>query len=101
MTATFDRVRPRTSGPRTGGESAPRTDVHGKAALFSRSAAAPSLGTVVITCSACHGATPISYLRALRLAVPSLHIPVLRRDFPSWMRCPDCGRRTWVRVAVR
>ncbi len=102
MTATFDRVRARPATPPIdAAASAAPFDVQGKAALFSTSTATPSLGTAVITCSACHSASPVSYLRALTLAVPSLHLVVLRRDFPSWMRCPDCGRRTWVRIQLR
>ena len=30
----------------------------------------------------------------------SVHLPLLKR-YPSFMRCPACGRRTWVRVRWR
>ena len=94
MTRTFDRVRARAASEPT---TAP-VDVQGKAALFSRATATPSLGTVSITCSQCHQGTVVSYVRALHLALPSLHLIVLRRDYPSWMRCPACDHRTWVKV---
>lgn len=93
MTTSFDRVRSRTGS----GGPGPTVDAQGKAALFSQSPVSPSWGrTMVVTCSACHGSTCVSYLHALTLALPSLHLLVLRRDYPSWMRCPSCGRRTWV-----
>lgn len=110
MSQSFDRVRARTGALGVGADPRPTVapgrgasvdrsvDVQGKAALFSQPAATPTLGTVAITCSQCHDATVVSYLRALQLALPSLHLLVLRRDYPSWMRCPACDRRTWVRI---
>ncbi|MGB8020245.1 MAG: hypothetical protein WCF04_03365 [Candidatus Nanopelagicales bacterium] len=99
---SFDRVRSRGSGSPSASSPDDHgpdpVDVQGKAALFSRAVATPSLGSVSITCSGCHTATIVTYLRALQLAVPSLHLVVLRRDYPSWMRCPACSRRTWVKV---
>ena len=94
MSQTFDRVRTRAV---TEPAVAP-VDVQGKAALFSTSTTNPSLGAVAITCSQCHTATVVSYLRALHLAVPSVHLPLVRRVYPSWMRCPACEHRTWVKV---
>lgn len=99
---SFDRVRARRA--QDGAGSAPGAgspvDTQGKAALFSREAVTPSLGHVVITCGGCHAATVVSYLRAVQLAIPSVHLPLLRRDHPSWMRCPACQRRTWVHVRL-
>lgn len=95
MSASFDRVRARGGADH---DPSPMVDSQGKSALFSRATATPSLGTVAVTCSQCHGSTTVSYLHALRLAIPSLHLLVIRRDYPSWMRCPSCGRRTWVHV---
>lgn len=107
----FDRVRPRAAGSGASARAAapgarrgdePRgIDIQGKSALFSAETVNPSLGTVAITCSGCHVATRTSYLRALRCALPSLHLVVLRRDYPSWMRCPACGERRWVHVRFR
>ena len=94
MTDTFDRVRSRAAAD----PSVAPVDVQGKSALFSRAVVSPSLGSVAITCSQCHQATVVSYARAVKLALPSLHLYVLRRDFPSWMRCPACAHRTWVRI---
>ena len=92
--STFDRVRTRAvTEPTVAG-----VDVQGKSALFSRDTVNPSLGSVVITCSDCHVATVASYARALHLALPSVHLLVVRRDYPSWMRCPACDERHWVRV---
>ena len=34
------------------------------------------------------------------LALPSVHLPFVRRGHPSWMRCPACSRRTWVKVVI-
>jgi hypothetical protein len=92
--STFDRVRPRAAAA----PSVAGVDVQGKSALFSADAVNPSLGSVVITCSECHVATAASYVRALQCAVPSLHLPLVRRDYPSWMRCPACDERHWVKV---
>jgi hypothetical protein len=72
--------------------------VQGKSALFSADTVTPSWGSVVITCSACHVATVTSYVRALQCALPSLHLLAVRRDYPSWMRCPACGQRRWVKL---
>ena len=93
MSQTFDRVRTRTAN-----EPGSPVDVQGKAALFSGAAAVPSLGNVAITCSRCHGASVVSYSQAARLSVPSLHLPLLRREYPTWMRCPACDERHWVRL---
>ncbi|MGB7981050.1 MAG: hypothetical protein WCF36_09700 [Candidatus Nanopelagicales bacterium] len=90
---TFDRVRTRAASP----EVTP-VDVQGKSALFSSEPINPSLGSVVITCSECHVATLVSYARAVRLSLPSMHLPLMRRTHPTWMRCPACGQRHWVKV---
>lgn len=97
MTHGFDRVRPRADGA----QSVASVDVQGKSSLFSGAPVNPSLGSAVITCSHCRQASVVSYLRAVRLAVPSLHLYVFRRDYPSWMRCPSCQERHWVRIQVR
>lgn len=96
MTQSFDRVRSRTHVE----TSAAPVDVQGKAALFSDATATPSLGTVSIYCSRCHSASIVSYGRAVRLSLPSVYLP-LRREFPTWMRCPACDERHWVRLRFR
>ncbi len=104
--AGFDRLRRRA--PVTDDEPVVVTDAvrdhEGKRALFSAAdlvAAAPAFGSLTIDCSACHERTVVSAQQALRLSVPSLHLPLLRRAPWSWMRCPACRRRTWVEVHVQ
>jgi len=94
VTQTFDRVRSRAVND----PSVAPVDVQGKSSLFSTAVVSPSLGSVAITCSECHNATVVSYGRAVKLAVPSVHLPVVRRAYPSWMRCPACGERHWVKI---
>lgn len=96
MTDGFDRLRPRRPGP-----AVVPADPLGRRALYSVAEQAPALGAVTIDCSSC-GLTSVVTPRALLgLAVPSLHLPIVRRGHSSWMRCPACRRRTWVRVGLR
>ncbi len=101
--AGFDRLRPRSSRPEPlSAESlATPTDQEGRRALFSDAAPPASLGAITISCSSCRKHTVVSARQALLLALPSLHLPFLRRHHGSWMRCPACGRRTWVSVRVQ
>ena len=94
---SFDRLRSRGAAE----PSIAPVDVQGKSSLFSSEPVTPSLGSVVITCSQCHQATAVSYARAVRLSVPSVHLYLLGRAFPTWMRCPACDERHWVRVRIR
>ena len=100
MTKGFDRLRPRTPEATQLGEYDAPHDTAGKRALFSAADAPPAAGSVSVECSRCAEHTVLSLAQALRASVPSLHLPMLRRDYPSWMRCPACGRRTWVRLSV-
>jgi hypothetical protein len=112
----LDRIRPRP-GPPTGrsrGAAGPadpdlrsvdlgvETDPLGKAALFSSGSERPPspLGTFLVECSACRRETPVTAADLVRLGLPSIHLPLVKR-YPSFMRCPACGRRTWVRVRWR
>ena len=102
----LDRVRPRRLDDSLLAASVPDSppDAEGKRALFSASGAAsspPAFGSVTVECSACGERTVLAAGQALRAAVPSVHLPLLRRDYPSWMRCPACGLRTWVRLAIQ
>lgn len=99
----FDRLKPRTQSRPRPGFSAPRPDQEGKSALFSSpvTAAAAPLGAITLACSGCLVTTSLTPWRAMLAAVPSLHLPIVRKSYPSWMRCPACRKRTWVRVAVR
>ena len=76
----------------------PERDPMGRMALFSSQARASPTGTLLVDCSACRRETPVSPAQLVRAAFPfSVHLPLLRR-YHSFMRCPACGRRTWVRV---
>ena len=99
--AGFDRLRRRSPG--TGVPTGPpplRVDPEGRSSLYSLSPQAPAPGAVTVTCSECGETTTVSPRRLAALALPSLHLPLLRRDHPSWMRCPACDRRTWVKIVI-
>ncbi len=101
----LDRIRPRGSGRPAGDALEPgdleADDPHGKLALYSSSEQrAPTLGTFIVECSACRRETPIGAGDLVRAGIPSVHLPLVKR-YPSFMRCPACGRRTWVRVRWR
>ena len=78
-----------------------RPDADGKRALFSTAEQPPTFGSVTVACSSCRERTVVSIGRAARLAVPSFHLPLLRPAPWSWMRCPACGRMSWVTVSVQ
>ncbi len=71
----------------------------GRMALFSEvEPEPPPSGTLFVECSSCLKETPVSPVALARAALPfSLHLPFVK-TYPSLMRCPACGRRTWVRV---
>jgi hypothetical protein len=94
----FDRLRQRA--PRSGTSVRP-SDPQGRRALYSVADQAPSLGAVTIDCSECERTSVVTPRRLLGLAAPSLHLPLIKRGHSSWMRCPACGQRTWVRVRLR
>lgn len=75
---------------RTPGERDPQ----GKVALFS--GARRSDGPVAIDCSACGVETRVGIVHLARLATPSFTIPL--KYHHTWMLCPACSRRTWVRL---
>jgi hypothetical protein len=111
----FDRVRPRTPRP-----PAPVHDLghdaQGKRALFSSAAdtAPPSVGSALVECSRCEERTVLGLAQALRAALPSVHLgvrighgeevhcmSVLKHEYPTYMRCPACGRPSWVRFTLQ
>jgi hypothetical protein len=96
--AGFDRLRPRDHEAST---SVRPSDPEGRRALYSAIGQSPSLGAVTIACSSCERTSVVTPRRLIGLAAPSLHLPLIKRGHSSWMRCPACGRRTWVRVRVR
>lgn len=101
----FDRLRPR-SGPKptpaANGVPAQRPDREGKRALFSVDSPVPSSpvarGALQMTCSGCGSISALSPRQVLTAAIPSVHLPILRGKYPSWMRCPACHKHQWVRV---
>jgi hypothetical protein len=81
-------------------------DRDGKRALFSAPVSLPreqrpAPGAVVVDCGSCGESSVLTPAAALALAVPSVHLPFLKRDHGSWMRCPACRRRTWVSVQIQ
>lgn len=105
MSEGFDRIRRRGPVNRSDSkaQSMPRTpstplDPHGRRALYSANISAPAPWTVTVECSECETTSVVTPRQLVGLAIPSLHLPYLRRDHGSWMRCPECGRRTWVRL---
>jgi hypothetical protein len=103
----FDRIKPRaaTPPPRRREPTQPgRPDREGKRALFSAEAPPPSsvpFGALTVTCSDCRVTTAMTFGAAIGAAVPSVHMCFLRKNYPSWMRCPACHRRTWVKLGFR
>lgn len=113
--SNFDRVRPR--GPRLAGVTPDvGHDAQGKRALFSSSAetASPSVGSALVECSRCDERTVLGLAQALRAALPSLHlglrighgedvhsVSMVKHDYPTLMRCPACGRPSWVRFTLQ
>ena len=97
----FSRIKPST-GVRDEPSAAPR-DLEGRRALFTPDAVAPDVagaGSVTISCSSCDEETVLSPTAALKHAVPSLHLPFLKRGHGSWMRCPACHEHHWLSVQI-
>jgi hypothetical protein len=75
-------------------------DPLGKRALFSQGAVRPSpFGTLALECSSCKRESPVRFRELPRLAMP-LTITLPRR-YHTYMKCPGCGRRTWMRARWR
>jgi hypothetical protein len=98
----FSRIKPSSpERPTPGG--APQ-DHEGRRALFTPGSAAPTVagtGSVTITCSSCGESSVLAPAAAVKYALPSLHIPYLKRDHGSWMRCPSCRQHHWVSVHIQ
>ncbi|HVU74393.1 MAG TPA: hypothetical protein VHE83_15615 [Mycobacteriales bacterium] len=97
----FDRVRPRTVSEPTEAVHPERADAEGRRALFSTEEPVPAAGSVSVTCSRCHATSVLGPVHAIKAAIPSIHLPIVKRSNPSFMRCPACKRFTWVKLAVR
>ena len=98
----FDRLRRRRDVParKVRAASGRRADPQGRQALYSTVVEPSAPGAVTVECSACGEKTAVTPRRLLSLAVPSVHLPLLRRGHSSWMRCPACHRRTWVKLVI-
>jgi hypothetical protein len=114
VSSDFDRLRPRT--PRITAQAATTGhDSEGKRALFSATGSTdrPGLGSVLVECSRCLQRTVLGPRQALRASLPSLHLALrvghrqevtvlgARRDYPTYLRCPACGRASWVRFTLQ
>jgi hypothetical protein len=56
---------------------------------------------LTVACSSCLAETPVSVVDVIRASFPvSVHLP-FGGPYRSFMRCPNCGRRTWCRIAFR
>ena len=72
-------------------------DPQGKAALYSN-AARPE-GRFSLECSSCNANSKVGLAKLGLLQLPvSFTIPF--RYHHTWMRCPACSQRTWMRVKV-
>jgi hypothetical protein len=110
---SFDRLRPRSVEPPKAPEAgsgwaaalpspSPTPGSQGRRPLFSvDEPSEPAFGSVLIECSSCRETSVLALRQALRLAVPSLYLPVLKGRFSTWLHCPACGNWTWTRVRMR
>jgi hypothetical protein len=103
----FDRIRPRGPAPgrtaraRAAVMGASTRDPQGKRALFTSDVQQATFGTATVECSSCEQTTTVTARQLARLSLPSVHLPVVKRSHPSWLRCPACGRRTWVKLRIQ
>jgi hypothetical protein len=111
----FDRVRPRTPGSPPPTTPPTGVDAEGKRALFTKAAdvAQPGVGSALVECSRCNARTVLRPMQAIRAMMPSLHLGLrighgddvrtvgVREDYPTFMKCPACGRPSWVRFTVQ
>ena len=69
----------------------------GKHALYSAGERRPL--TCTVECSQCREETRVGYLELAALLFPvHFHLPPFLRYHHSWLRCPSCGRRAWVKI---
>jgi hypothetical protein len=97
------RAPPRVIKPRAS-QGFDERDPLGRMALFSEVEpdTAPTPRGLLVECSSCLSVTAVSLVGLARAALPiSVHLPLLKGRYPSLMRCPACGRRTWVRLTYR
>ena len=94
----FDRLRRRGTPVRP--QASLRVDPQGRQSLYSVTEQPPAPGAITVECSSCAEVSVVTPRQLVTLALPSVHLPMVRRGHPSWMRCPACRRRTWVKVVV-
>lgn len=92
---SFDRIRPPGQDA-----AAARVDPQGKQALFSGADNPPSLGSVAVDCAKCHRRSVISLTQMVQLSLPGVHAPVPGKGHRAYMKCPACGKRSWLGVTV-
>jgi hypothetical protein len=99
----LDRVRPRTPEATPTTAASELRDQDGKRALFSLTPETrkTAFGSVTINCAACGEQSVLAPLPAIRAAIPSFHLVFLRREHPSYMRCPACNKFSWTRLSVQ
>jgi hypothetical protein len=96
---SFDRVRPRVATAEPARRPG-QVDVEGKRALFSSAPPVPAFGSLSVECGGCGATSVLAAAQAVRTLLPSLHLPLLRRN-RSYLRCPACGRWEWCHLTVR
>ena len=103
MTSGLDRVRPRTPEATATTSATELRDQDGKRALFSLTpeTKAKAFGSVTIDCAACGEQSVLAPIQAIRAAIPSVHLPFMRREHPSYLKCPACGKFSWARLSVQ
>lgn len=115
MATNFDRVRTRTPAAAAPSPAHVGIDAEGKRALFTKSADVdqPGIGSALVECSRCNARTVLRPMQAIRAVLPSLHLGLrighgedvttigVRNDYPTFMKCPACGRPSWVRFTVQ
>ena len=52
----------------------------------------------VLDCSECGAKSRVGLIGVMLAATPSLHLPLVKRDYPSFMRCPRCQAHRWVSI---
>lgn len=92
--ATLKRVPTPSERPR-------RVDPQGKRSLFSEEVAPPAVGSVALHCDKCDVRSVVSMVKAAKLALPGLYVPVPGRTDRVWMKCPACGSRGWIHVHLK
>ena len=101
MNSGFDRVRPRSPNAPAANASRRTARVSdGRQSLFSQGDRDGSMGAVRVECSRCGVTSAVSPFHALRLATPSIHDPILHHGHPSFVVCPACRQRSWVKLSL-